>query len=71
MRGIEPPVDPPEPKLMPCDQCEGEGEIALYENGETIYEGECGNCEGTGKIDFDPDANPYAPDNWKEYEGIA
>ena len=32
---------------------------------------ECEKCEGTGEVDFDPACDPYAPDNWREWEGIA
>jgi hypothetical protein len=31
----------------------------------------CLRCDGDGEIEYDPDDNPYAPDTWKEAEGIA
>lgn len=66
-----PPIDPPEPRTMACPDCEGEGQVILYEHGAVMYDGDCGACDGSGLTDFDPDLNPYAPDTWKEAEGIA
>lgn len=61
----EPPINPPEYRLVRCDRCEGTGFITC-DNRETD---ECPNCEGTGEAHFDPDNNPFAPDTWKEAEG--
>ena len=52
--------------MMECNDCEGTGKAE--EPSETE---ECEKCEGTGELDFDPDCDPYAADNWREWEGIA
>ena len=53
------PVEPPERRTITCPDCDDSGS----ENCETCY--------GDGIIDFDPGDDPYAPDTWKEAEGIA
>ncbi len=60
-------VSPPERRMMECPDCEGSG-LVSFDNRET---GECEECFGSGEVRFDPDSNPYAPDTWKEAEGIA
>jgi DnaJ-class molecular chaperone len=57
--------------MVECLDCDGEGILRIIECGITTVEHECSRCEGTGQTEFDPDDNPYAPDNWKEAEGIA
>jgi hypothetical protein len=53
------PTEPPERRTITCPDCDDSGS----ENCETCY--------GDGIIDFDPGDDPYAPDTWKEAEGIA
>jgi DnaJ-class molecular chaperone len=57
------PMEPPQRRTISCPDCEGEGLT-----GEGI---DCSECYGDGVIDFDPSDDPYAPDTWKEAEGIA
>ena len=72
MRTAQPPVDPPEARMMTCLECDGNGKTMHYTELLTVRVFEkCTECDGTGEVDFDPDADPYAPDNWKEAEGIA
>ena len=61
-----PPLEPRTRRMMECNDCEGTGKAE--EPSETE---ECEKCEGTGELDFDPDCDPYAADNWREWEGIA
>ena len=61
----QPPTNPPERSSIECDTCGGEGEYIEYEQGEVIYEGECGACDGTGEI------QTIEPDTWKEASGWA
>lgn len=73
-RVAEPPTEPPWFRDLPvveCSTCEGEGVVRDIEHGVVTWEGECYRCDGTGEMPADPDDNPYAPDNWKEAEGIA
>lgn len=56
---------------MECPTCDGLGLIRIIEHGMITSEEECDRCEGLGEVDYDPDDNPYAPDTWKEAEGIA
>ena len=53
-----------------CPECEGDAFITMTVEG-ILEDVTCLKCDGDGEIDFDPDDNPYAPDNWKEWEGIA
>jgi hypothetical protein len=53
------PTEPPERRTISCPECEG------------VEDAECLKCYGDGIIDFDPGDDPYAPDTWKEAEGIA
>ena len=71
MRVALPPTDPPETRLIECPTCDGLGLIRIIEHGMITSEEECDRCEGLGEVDYDPDDNPYAPDTWKEAEGIA
>lgn len=57
--------------MVECLDCDGEGTLNVIECGVVTVEHECSRCEGSGEIEFDPDDNPYAPDTWKEAEGIA
>lgn len=70
-RVAEPPLDPPEDKRVECPECEGVGTFmtagAPYEAIEVV----CRRCDGEGLVEFDPSDDPYAPDTWKEWEGIA
>jgi RecJ-like exonuclease len=66
-RVAEPPVDPPNPPTIDCSDCEGSGTITEDDTPST----ECLKCDGSGQVTFDPYDDPYAPDNWKEWEGIA
>jgi DnaJ-class molecular chaperone len=70
-RVAEPPVDPPEVRMVECATCEGLGVLRDIEHGVVTFEAECYRCEGLGEVEYDPDDNPYAPDTWKEAEGIA
>ena len=45
---------------MPCGWCEGTGEDEKEP---------CEGCHGTGFIEVDADS--FAPDTWKEAEGLA
>jgi hypothetical protein len=67
----QPPSSPPELGQWDCEECGGSGYIWRRTNEESpqIVEEECAECDGRGR--FDPEDNPYAPDNWKEAEGIA
>lgn len=71
MRVAYPPTDPPEIRTIECPSCDGTGIVQDIEHGVVTYEGECYRCDGDGEIEYDPDDNPYAPDTWKEAEGIA
>ena len=71
LRWIEPPVDPPARRMVQCAECEGDGTFRVIERGLVTEEGECSRCEGYGSCEFDPNDDPYAPDTWKEAEGIA
>lgn len=66
-----PPVDPPELGKWDCSECGGSGYTWRQTNEESpqMIEEFCSECDGQGR--FDPDDNPYAPDTWKEAEGIA
>ena len=65
-----PPMEPPEPRMVNCHECEGDGFIMFEVDGEQ-EDVTCLRCDGTGETGYDPDDNPYAPDNWKEAEGLA
>lgn len=54
------PVDPPVRRKISCTDCDGQAEMTV-----------CLTCSGDGIIDFDHGDDPYAPDTWKEAEGIA
>ena len=72
MRTAQPPIEPPTGRTIECDQCDGVGKTMHYTELLTVRVFEkCTRCDGTGEIEFDPDDNPYAPDTWKEAEGIA
>lgn len=70
MRYAQPPTEPPTRRVQNCPDCEGDGFIIMTVEGE-LEDITCLRCDGDGEIDFDPDDNPYAPDTWKEAEGIA
>ena len=70
MHVAQPPTDPPNRPTRTCPECEGDAFITMTVEG-TLEDVTCLRCDGDGEIDFDPDDNPYAPDNWKEWEGIA
>lgn len=67
----EPPIEPREGTQVECRDCEGLGVLQEVTHGILVRSGVCETCDGSGLIDFDPDDNPYAPDTWKEAEGIA
>lgn len=71
MSYAQPPVNPPEVGRWDCEECEGSGYVVEETGGESpqVVELYCPDCDGKGR--FDPDDNPYAPDTWKEAEGIA
>lgn len=72
MRVAQPPTDPPVRRTMTCPTCEGDGKtyhVTDYLN-VRIFD-TCSRCDGDGEVDFDPDSDPYAPDTWREAEGIA
>lgn len=71
MQVAYPPSDPPALSQWDCEECQGSGYILETSNEESpqTIEVDCPDCQGAGR--FDPDDNPYAPDNWKEAEGIA
>ena len=52
------PTEPPERRTISCPECEG------------VEDAACLKCYGDGIIAFDPGDDPYAPDTWKEVEGI-
>ena len=64
-------TEPPQVRLVNCYECSGTGRITETLDRVIVYEGECGRCDGEGRIEYDPYDNPYAPDTWKEAEGIA
>ncbi len=64
MQVAYPPTDPPNYRTITCPDCDGEGRV----DDEPV---DCSNCDGDGIVDFDPGDDPYAPDTWKEAEGIA
>jgi len=73
-RSAEPPISPPEADLYECRDCEGRGEV-VHHNGPlgplvAVVEW-CEACDGRGEREYREEENPYAPDNWKEAEGIA
>ena len=53
------PTEPPVRRTITCPECDDSGNT------------ECLKCDGDGIIDFDHGEDPYAPDTWKEAEGIA
>jgi len=59
-------MNPPERRTVECDTCAGAGEYVEYEEGQVLYEGECGACDGTGQISIHEAAEHGALDNWKE-----
>ena len=60
MRTAQPPIEPPTGRTIECNQCDGVGKTMHYTELLTVRVFEkCTRC------------NPYAPDNWKEAEGIA
>lgn len=71
MTHVGPPLDPPQVGRWDCEECAGGGYIwrTTVEESPQIVEELCPECDGKGR--FDPDDNPYAPDTWKEAEGIA
>lgn len=69
--GSQPPVNPPEREQVECRECEGLGVTHHVTAGILVRSESCEACEGSGLVDFDPDDNTYAPDTWKEAEGIA
>ena len=70
-RTAEPPINPPEVDLYECDECDGTGKWIDREGPWIVREQDCGRCEGRGEREYTDDENPYAPDTWKEAEGIA
>jgi DnaJ-class molecular chaperone len=66
----QPPTDPPTRRTINCPDCEGDGFIIMTVEGH-LEDLTCLRCDGDGEIEYDPDDNPYAPDTWKEAEGIA
>lgn len=70
MRVAQPPTDPPTRPMRTCPDCQGDAFIVVTTEG-ILEDVTCLDCDGTGEIEFDPSDNPYAPDTWKEAEGIA
>ena len=71
MRYAQPPMEPPTRWVRNCPDCDGDGFTIVFLEDGTIEDVTCLDCDGDGEIDFDPSDNPYAPDTWKEAEGIA
>lgn len=66
-----PPTDPPADNRIECAECDGVGTFMTAGPPAEAIEVVCRRCDGEGLIEFDPSDDPSAPDNWKEWEGIA
>jgi len=66
-----PPVNPPEADLYDCMDCDGTGKWIDRDGPLVVRVTECDMCDGRGEREYSDDENPYAPDTWKEAEGIA
>lgn len=63
-----PPIDPPADTRVECEACDAQGVIWAGADG-VVAEVECPDCDGDGLVERGDD--PYAPDTWKEAEGLA
>lgn len=71
LRVAYPPSEPPADTRLECIECEGVGTFMTAGSPYEAIEVVCRRCDGEGLVEFDPSDDPYAPDTWKEAEGLA
>lgn len=62
-------IDPPEPCLVECEDCDGTGAV-LNDDGDLTRGTECPRCEGCGQRYFDEDDAAHLVDTWARYDAL-
>lgn len=60
------PKEAPETWTADCEECNGTGELIDSIDNVIVNIQSCERCEGSGQVEYVPEEDPYAPDNWKD-----